>query len=208
MKKANQSLTHRKPSPKVEKRNKLRCTTLKLRRCRLLSDFNILSSTMRGNERQMCYELAFLLKEIGDADARVEKSGIRGLVVAKTNMPPVEAVEKLRVLLKEKPYEFRYSQRIIPVQKVVHTELEEVKKAAVALSTKMNKDETFRVTVEKRFTNIHSRDFIEAAATNIQNRVDLKNPNWILLIENIGGYTGVSLLNPNSILSILKAKML
>ncbi len=155
----------------------------------------------------MCYELAFLLKETGDTDPKVDKAGIRGLVVAKTNLKPVEAVEEFRTLLQEKPYEFRYSLRIIPIEKVVHTDLEEVKQAALDLASKMGKNESFRVTVEKRFTNIHSRDFIEAVATNIQNKVDLKKPDWILLIENLGGYTGVSLLKPSSILSVLKAKM-
>jgi tRNA acetyltransferase TAN1 len=156
----------------------------------------------------MCYELAFLLKEAGDAEPKTDKTGIRGLIVAKTSLDPIKVIEKFRAILEEKPYEFRYSLRIIPVEKVVHTDLEEVKRTAIELAKKMGETESFRVTVEKRFTNIHSRDFIEAVATNIQNRVDLENPEWILLIENLGGYTGISLLKPNSILSVMKAKML
>ena len=174
----------------------------------MLSDFNILASTMRGNERQMCYELAFLLKEAGDPEPKVDKTGIRGLVVAKTMLDPVEAVEKFRALLAEKPYEFRYSLRIIPIQKVVHTELEEIKTAALELTAKMAETETFRITVEKRFTNIHSHEIIEANATNVKNKVNLDNPNKVLLIEVIGGYTGVSLLKPSSLVSVLKEKML
>jgi tRNA acetyltransferase TAN1 len=168
----------------------------------------MLASTMRGNERQMCYELAFLLKEAGDPEPKVDKTGIRGLVVAKTALNPVEAVEKFCALLQEKPYEFRYSLRIIPIEKVVHTELEEVKNAALELMSKIGEIETFRVTVEKRFTNIHSRDFIEAVATNVNNKVDLDKPDRILLIEVLGGYTGVSFLKPNDIVSVLKSKML
>jgi tRNA acetyltransferase TAN1 len=156
----------------------------------------------------MCYELAFLLKEVGDPNPKVDKAGIRGLVVAKTNLNPVEAIEKFRSLLQEKPYEFRYSLRIIPVEKVVHTDLEEVKNAALNLAVKIGEKESFRVTVEKRFTNFHSRDFIEAVASNIKNKVDLEKPDWVLLIENLGGYTGISLLKPNSILSVLRLKML
>jgi len=174
----------------------------------MLSDFNLLASTMRGNERQMCYELAFLLKEAGDPEPKVDKTGIRGLVVAKTSLDPMEAVEKFRVLLQEKPYEFRYSLRIIPIQKVVHTELEEIKNAALELAATMVETETFRVTVEKRFTNIHSHDLIEAIATNVKNKVNLDNPNKVLLIEVIGGYAGVSLLKPSSLVSVLKEKML
>jgi tRNA acetyltransferase TAN1 len=174
----------------------------------LLSDFNLLASTMRGNERQMCYELAFLLKEAGDPDPKVDKAGIRGLVVAKTALNPVEAVEKFRTLLEEKPYEFRYSLRIIPVEKVVHTELEEIKTAALELAAKMAEPETFRVTVEKRFTGIHSHDIIEAVATNVKNQVNLESPDKVLLIEVLGAYSGVSLLKPSDLLSVQKAKML
>ena len=42
----------------------------------------------------MCYELAFLLKEAGDPEPKVDRTGIRGLVVAKTALDPLETVEK------------------------------------------------------------------------------------------------------------------
>jgi tRNA acetyltransferase TAN1 len=174
----------------------------------LLSDFNLLASTMRGNERQMCYELVFLLKIAGDPEAKAEKTGIRGLVVAKTALDPVEAVQKFRMLLTEKPYEFRYSLRIIPIQRVVHTNIEEVKAAAAEFTSKMNEAETFRVTVEKRFTSIHGKEFIEAVATDVKNKVDLDNPTRVLLVEVVGGYTGISLVKPTDIISVLKEKML
>ncbi len=174
----------------------------------MLSDFNLLASTNRGNERQMVYELQFLLKATGDPDAKVDRTGIRGLVVAKTAMDPVETVAKFRALLQEKPYEFRYSLRIIPVLKVVRTNLDEIKAAAPELTQAMMENETFRVTVEKRFTSIHSRDFIEAVAADIKNKVDLDNPNKVLLVEVLGGLTGLALLKPTDVISVLKEKML
>jgi len=156
----------------------------------------------------MCYELAVLIKEAGDPEPKVDKTGIRGLVVAKTALDPLEAVEKFKTFLGEKPYEFRYSLRIIPIQKVVHTELENVKTAALELVSKLGEGESFRVTVEKRFTSIHSRDLIEAVATEVKNKVDLENPDKVLLIEVLGGYTGVALVKPSGIISVLKEKML
>jgi tRNA acetyltransferase TAN1 len=156
----------------------------------------------------MCHELIFLLKEAGDDEAKADKTGIRGLVVAKTILNPVEAVEKFKVMLQERPYEFRYSLRIIPIQRVVHTNLEEIKQAATELASGLSKRETFRITVEKRYTSLHSRDFIEAVATNIENTVDLHKPNKVLLIEVMGGYTGISLLKLTDMISVLKEKML
>ena len=174
----------------------------------MLSDFNLLASTMRGNERQMVYELQFLLKEAGDPEAKADRTGIRGLVVAKTALDPVAAMEKFRATLEEKPYEFRYSLRIIPIQKVVRTNVEEIKAAASELTSKMSENETFRVTVEKRFTSIHTRDLIEAIAAEVKNKVDLDRPDKVVLVEVLGGYTGLSLLKPTDLISVLKEKML
>lgn len=174
----------------------------------MLSDFNILASTMRGNERQMIYELQFLLKESGDPQAKVAKTGIRGLVVAKTALDPVEAVDKFRALLNERPYEFHYSLRIIPIQRVVPTDLEQIKVAAAELVAGLGEKESFRVTVEKRFTSIHSRDIIEVVAADIKNPVNLGNPDKTLLIEVLGAYTGLSLLKRTDCISVLKEKMM
>jgi tRNA acetyltransferase TAN1 len=175
----------------------------------LLKDFNLLATTSRGNERQMCNELGYLLKaELGDPAPLVAKTGIRGLVAAQTSLNPCEVVEKFRAILQERPYEFRYALRIIPVERVVPTDLDEVKRIASELAVGIGENETFRVTVEKRFTSLHTRDFIEAAATGIGRKVDLENPDKILLIEVVGGLTGISLIKPSEVLAVVKEKML
>jgi tRNA acetyltransferase TAN1 len=175
----------------------------------LLRDFNLLVSTSRGNERQMCSELEYLLEElIGDPEPAVTKTGIRGLVVAKTTLNPCEVIGKLRGILQERPYEFRYALRIIPIERVLPTNLEEIKKVATELSTKIGERETFRVTVEKRFTDLHAKDIITTVAEGIEKKVDLEHPNRILLIEVLGGLTGISLIRPVDLLAVLKEKML
>ena len=175
----------------------------------LLKDFNLLATTSRGNERQMCVELSYLLKEeLGDPEPAVAKTGIRGLVAAKTAFDPCEVTQKFRAILQERPYEFRYALRIIPVERVVPTDLDEVKRAASELAANIGESETFRVTVEKRFTSLHSKEFIEAAATGVDRKVDLENPDKILLIEVVGGLTGMALIKPDCVLAVIKEKML
>ena len=157
----------------------------------------------------MCSELSYLLKElVGDPAPVVAKTGIRGLVAAKTSLDPCEVIEKFRSILQNRPYEFRYALRIIPIERVLATNLDEVRKVAIELAAKIAQNETFRVTIEKRFTSLHSRDFIEAAANNIERKADLDNPDKVLLIEVLGGITGMSLIKPSSIISVLKEKML
>ncbi|MBE0519684.1 THUMP domain-containing protein [Candidatus Bathyarchaeota archaeon] len=174
----------------------------------MLRDFNLLATTSRGNERDACSELSYLLGEIDDSAPNVEKTGISGLIAAKTASNPFEVVEKFRKILHERPYEFRYTLRIIPIEKVVRTDLEKIQHVATELSSKIEENETFRVTVEKRFTAMPSRNIIEEVAANIERKVDLSKPDKILLIEVVGGLTGISVIKPDDILSVMKEKVL
>jgi tRNA acetyltransferase TAN1 len=173
----------------------------------MLRNFNLLATTWRGNEKNACSELWYLLGEIGDSAPTVDKTGVAGLIAAKTAFNPFEVIEKFRKILHERPYEFRYTLRIIPIEKVVHTDLGEIQQVATELSSRIGEDETFRVTVEKRFTETPTRDIIEAAAANIQRKVDLSNPDKILLIEVVGGLTGLSVTKPNEILAVMMEKV-
>ena len=171
-------------------------------------NFNILVTTLRGLERSACFELRRLLEQIGDPNADVRKSGIRGLIVARTAVDEFQAVKNLRQILVERPYEFRYLLRIIPIQTIVTTDLKAIADKSGELSSKIAEDETFRVTVEKRFTTLHAREIIEAVAANIKRKVNLDRPDRILLVEVVGGATGISVIKPEDIISVMKEKML
>lgn len=174
----------------------------------MLRDFNLLVTTSRGNERQAISELQYLLNEIGDASPDIRRTGVSGLIVAKTSLDPLATIEHLRTFLHECPYEFRFTLRIIPIETVVQTDLKEIEKTVAELSSKIVKDETFRITVEKRFTEIRSKSIIDVAAANVKRKVNLTKPDKVLLIEIVGGLTGVSVLKPAQILSVMKEKIL
>jgi len=172
----------------------------------VLSDFNLLVTTSRGNENNACSEIWFLLGEVGDQEALVDKTGISGLIAAKTSLNPFNAIEGLRKMLRERPQEFRYTLRVIPIELVVRTNLDEIRKASIKLSSKILENETFRVTVEKRHTELPTRDIIEAVAANINRSVNLDDPDKIFLVEVIKGLTGISLIKPEDILSVVKER--
>jgi tRNA acetyltransferase TAN1 len=175
----------------------------------MINDFNLLATTSRGNERPTINELLHLLREeLGDLQAQASRTKIRGLIVAKTTLNPFEVILKFRHILKERPYEFRYALRILPVEKVVPTDLDEIKNATQELAARIGDGQTFRVTVEKRFAALHSRDLIEAAADNIKREVNLEKPDFVVLIEVLGATTGLSLIKPNEVLSVVREKTL
>jgi tRNA acetyltransferase TAN1 len=92
-------------------------------------EFDILATTSRGYESYALSELHFLFEKIGDASPLVEKTGISGLIAAKTNVKAVEVIRQFRAILQQRPYEFRFILRVIPIEKVVKTDLELIQKA-------------------------------------------------------------------------------
>jgi len=170
-------------------------------------DFNLLVTTSRGNEEDLCSEIWYLLREMGDEAVQVEKTGVTGLITAMTALSPFEAIEKLRDVLGKRPWEFRYTLRVVPVERVVRTDLGEIRRAATKLASKIGEDETFRVTVEKRFTALSSQEIIEATASKVERKVDLKSPDKIILVEVVGRLTGISVIEPRDIMSVTKEKL-
>jgi tRNA acetyltransferase TAN1 len=173
----------------------------------MLRDFNLIVTTARGNEEDACSEIWYLLGEIGDTAAEIEKTAVKGLVIARTALNPFDVITKFRGTLRDQPEEFRYSLRVIPIERVVQTDLEEIQEVATDLASKIRADETFRVTIEKRFSGISSSEIIQAAAANIDREVSLESPNRIVLVEVIGERTGVSVIEPTDILSIRKERL-
>jgi tRNA acetyltransferase TAN1 len=174
----------------------------------MYKEFNLLATTSRGYERYASSELRFLLEKIGDDAPHIERTGVSGLIAIKTKLDAFDVIKQFRAILRQHPYEFRFTLRVIPVEKIVQTDMNQIQEAVEELGSKVTENETFRITVEKRFTRTHSRDIIEKAAAKVKRKVDLTTPNKIVLIEVVGGLTGVSVINPEDVLSVLKEKLL
>jgi tRNA acetyltransferase TAN1 len=172
----------------------------------LLNDFNLIISTSRGNERNTCSEMWYLLGEIGDRGSSIETTSVIGLVVAKTKLDPVKAIRDLRALLKERPWEFKYTLKLVPVQRVVEAQLDKIEQAALDLAARIGEKEKFRITVEKRHTDLSSKTIIETVAKRIERTVDLDSPDKILMIEVIGQLVGLALIQPEDTLSVEREK--
>jgi tRNA acetyltransferase TAN1 len=171
-------------------------------------EFNLLATTSRGYEAFARSELRLLFEKIGDTAPVVWKTGVSGLIAVRTSLDAFDVIRRFRAILHQSPYEFRFTLRIIPIERVVRTDLELIQETVAELGSKIGENETFRVTVEKRLTATHSRDIIEKVAVNIKRNVDLTSPDKIVLIEIVGGLTGVSVVRPDEVLSVLKEKLL
>lgn len=148
----------------------------------------------------------YLLGEVGDRGSSIETTSVIGLVVAKTKLDPIKAIRDLRLLLRDRPWEFKYTLKLVPVQVVVGAKLEEIERAALGLAQGIGKQEKFRITIEKRHTDLSSKTVIDTIAKRIERTVDLDSPNKILMIEIIGELAGLSLITSDGILSVEREK--
>jgi tRNA acetyltransferase TAN1 len=148
----------------------------------------------------------YLLGEVGDRGSTIETTSVIGLVVAKTKLDPVKGIRDLRVLLKERPWEFKYTLKMVPIQKIVDASLDTIQGAAVTLAEGISKEEKFRVTVEKRHTGLSSKTIIDTIAKRIDRKVSLETPNKIVLVEVIGELAGLALITPEDVLSVEREK--
>jgi tRNA acetyltransferase TAN1 len=168
-------------------------------------EFNLFVSVMKGFEVPACEEMKDLLEQLGDANPNATTSIARGIILAYTNLDPFFVIEKMRELVWKNEFPYPLILKIRPIECVVKADLEEMKKVCAELAEKkIDENETFRITLERRFTSIARNDLIAAAATNIDRKVDLSNPDKIVFIEVLEELAGISVLSQEDELSIPK----
>jgi tRNA acetyltransferase TAN1 len=172
----------------------------------IIVEFNFIATTFRFKEDDLVDEIKELFYEFGDLYAAVRTTHIDGLVVGLCSKDPIDFIVFLRDKLKDAPWDIRYLLRFIPVEKVVLANLSELKNISVELVKKVSNDESFKILVEKRHTNLKKIDIINEIAPLVSAKVDLETPIWILLIEIIGKYAGVSVIKTDSLFSSMIEK--
>jgi tRNA acetyltransferase TAN1 len=164
-------------------------------------NFNLIISTFRHHEEEAYNEILDILSGAGDSGAQAEVTDIIGIILGLTRIDPFQVIQIFHKLMIDKPWEIRYILRLLPIETVGPTQLEHIISDAKKLAIKIKKDETFRITVEKRHTSLSSWDVVKAVGGSIDNRVNLEKPDWIVLVEIVGRLTGISVLRSNQIFS-------
>jgi tRNA acetyltransferase TAN1 len=172
----------------------------------LIDSLDLLATSDIWSMSAACSELWMLLRAVGDETPTVYRTRVKGLIAAETSLEPLEAIRRIRGELQKRPEDFRNLLRVIPVEATVLTELDEIVETASKLAEKIPGDESFRVTLEKRRTELRSRKVINAVAEKIDRKVDLGDPDWVVLVEIVGKRTGVAVVPQDGILSVQKER--
>ena len=167
---------------------------------------NLIVTCARNLEGEAEEEIMDILDELGDPDVKISVSNMSGIITIQTKLDPIEVVRKMKEILLDEPWSIRYCLRVIPIQKIVETNLENIKECISSISDKIEDNESYRILIEKRNSDISSKEIITNIANQIKNKVSLDFPDKIILIEILGIVTGISLIKKSDILSLEKTK--
>ena len=167
---------------------------------------NLIITCARHLEPETKEEVSKFLAEYGDEEPEIIITNMSGILTAKTKLDPVEVVNKIQERLLDEPWSVRYCLRMIPIQKVTDTKIEEIDDTISEMAESIPGEDSYRISIEKRDCNMSSQELISAVAKNIKNKVSLENPDKIVLIEILGAKTGISILKKSDIFSLEKTK--
>ena len=167
---------------------------------------NLIVTCARHLEDETEDELIDILDELGDSDVKIAVSSMSGIITVQTKLDPIEVVRKMKEMVLDEPWSIRYCLRIIPIQKTVETKIDEIEKMISSMSEQIEEKESYRILIEKRNSDISSKEIITKIANEIKNKVSLDFPDKVILIEILGIVTGISILKESDILSLEKTK--
>ena len=167
---------------------------------------NLIITCPRHFEKETEDEIRDFLNEFGDQEPEITPTNMSGILTVKTTLKEREIVQKIRELIIDEPWTIRYCRRIIPINVTTDTDADNISKEILKLVQDSKMTGSYRISIEKRNSELSTQNLISKIAPKIKNKVSLEKPDWIVLIEILGDTTGISILKNNEILSVEKTK--
>ena len=167
---------------------------------------NLLVTCARNLETETKNEIEKILGEIGDQEPEILNIGMRGILMVNTSIEPSKIITWVKDKIVEEPWLIRYCLRIIPIQNIGETEMDKITENVIKLKDVIKQNDSYRITIEKRNTDMSSTEIITEIAKTLPNKVSLNQPDWIILIEILGDKTGISILKDDEMFSLDKSK--
>jgi tRNA acetyltransferase TAN1 len=167
---------------------------------------NLIITCARHLETETRREITDILEKMGDSEPIISITNMSGILTAETKIEPIEVIKKIKEMILDEPWCIRYCLRVIPVQKITETKIESIEEGISDLIKLISNGESYRISIEKRNSNISSQELISNIAEKIKNKVSLEFPDKIILIEVLGNKTGIAIVKKTDILSVEKTK--
>jgi tRNA(Ser,Leu) C12 N-acetylase TAN1 len=170
-------------------------------RRKLMKIAGLLISSERLREREAASEIWGILYDHANLSLEVQELRIGGLIILSGE---AIAWSEIAGTIYAHSEELLFSQSVLPIERFVPTSLQSI---SLNLSDLLEMhgdffkpDRTWKISLRKRHTQLHTKEIIESAAEQVTARypaskVDLSNPDTICSIEVLGDITGLSILH-------------
>ena len=162
-------------------------------------------TSAKGLEARASAEFKEVALLSGIRKVTIERSAYDGILEVEVEDPKA-LMSFISEFVRSEPFKIRFVMRVIPVDRVVDTKIEDIVAAVKELALAIGPAESFRITIEARDSPYADRQLIDAVAEAVERKVNLDSPDKVVLIQIFGEYAGVSVLAPNDILSVAKLK--
>ena len=167
---------------------------------------NLIITCQRNLEEPTILEIQNMLERFGDTEPIVEKTIFSGIIQVESKLDIMRVLENFKEIIEDEPWLIKYCSRIIPIQEECESKLDDIRDKVNGLSGIIKKNDTYRITVEKRQSSLHASEIISKIADSLSNKVLLENSDWEIIIQVLRNKTGISIIPPNSILSVDRQK--
>ena len=144
---------------------------------------NLIITCQRNLEEPTILEIQNILERFGDTDAIIDKTIFSGIIQIETKIDSMNVLDCFKDLIEDEPWLIKYCSRIIPIQEECESKLDHITDKVNSLSSIIKKNETYRITVEKRQSSLHTKDIISEIADSLPNKVSLENSDWEIIIQ-------------------------
>jgi len=172
-----------------------------------MDSYNLLVTYHGGLEGLGETEVRTRLQEAGAGLEELKRSDIEGVFLLRVSGDPKKVVSDVRTLCIGSPDLFQETHHWAPVEKWVRTDPSEMARTAAELGSGIATDDKWMLVLHKRRTQMHTMELIKLLTDPIERgKVDLKNPDKMLVVEVMGEMTGMSLVTKEQLLDVNRVR--
>jgi tRNA(Ser,Leu) C12 N-acetylase TAN1 len=169
----------------------------------------VLVGTETIMERDAMSEAWHVLIKFGDlTPLDVFELPIRGLFLIALEESAEKAIKIIINSVKKHNFEFLYCKTFTPLEKIIPSNKDIILETISKLFQKIPSEKSWRITLSRRHTRIRRKkliDDIAALPTAPKADVDLENPDWEVIVEIMGEWTGLGVYQTPVSFSYVKA---
>jgi tRNA acetyltransferase TAN1 len=142
---------------------------------------------------------------MGDPYPSVERTPVMGIALVHSSLNNRSIVQQCRTLWQQQDLQrFQFAVKWVPVDYWCKTDLEAMKRVIdTHLKDYVKPNQSWGMVVKKRrFQKHHTIDIVRHLARDVNRRVDLNKPDWIVWVDIIGGDTAITFLKPDEKFSV------